>query len=186
MAQTQSHSMTADDLLAMPSGMGESYELIEGELIVTAAGGGMHGLVTGKFLGEIAVFLKENPLGRLVGPGTGFFTRGDDRTVCAPDMAFIRNEVIPAEGMSYGYLRIVPELVLEVISPNDRAEEVDRKVQEWLNFGVKEVWVAYPTARRIVIYRRGAHNAVILNAEDQIDGGAILPGFERSIDLFFG
>lgn len=186
MAQTQTRTITADELLAMPGGHGERYELIEGELIVTAAAGGEHGKIALAFAGELYVYLKDHPIGILVAAETGFYTRSDDRTVRAPDLAFIRSEMIPSEGISKGYLRIAPDLVLEVVSPNDRAAGVDEKVLEWLSFGVKEVWVAYPTTKRIMIYRQGSDSAVILNAGDQIDGGGILPGFERAIDLFFG
>lgn len=185
MAQTQSHTITADDLLAMSRGMGERYELIEGELIVTAAAGNKHGQVAQAISGEVYIYLKQHPIGTLVTAETGFFTRGDERTVRAPDMAFIRKESIPVEGLPDGYSSIVPELVLEVVSPNDRAGEVDEKVREWLEFGVKEVWVAYPNTKRIMIYRQGAGSALIRSSGDQIEGGAILPGFEREIDLFF-
>jgi Uma2 family endonuclease len=185
MAQARTRTMTADDLLALPGGMGERYELIEGELIVTAAAGGKHGLVAQIIGGEIYVFLKENPIGVLVTAETGFYTRGDDKTVRAPDLAFMRNELIPPGGLPDGYLSIVPDLVVEVVSPNDRAAEVDAKVQEWLDFGVGAVWVAYPATRRFMVYRRGADSAVILNAGDKIDGGAILPGIEREVTIFF-
>ena len=186
MAQIQSRTMTADELLAMPRGRGERYELIEGELIVTAAAGGKHGVIIGNFSIELGAFLKQNPLGYLVGSETGFYTRRDDRSVRAPDLAFISRERVPSGDFESGYLRIAPDLVVEVVSPNDRAAEVDEKVREWLDFGVKEVWVAYPNTKRIMIYRQGAGSAVILNATDQIEGGAVLPGFEREVGLFFG
>jgi Uma2 family endonuclease len=129
--------------------------------------------------------LKDNPIGILLAAETGFYTRGDDKTVRAPDLAFIRNELIPPDGIPDGYLRIVPDLVVEVVSPNDRAAEVDAKVQEWLKFGVKEVWVAYPATQRFMIYRQGTNSAVILNAGDALNGGSILPGFERTVATFF-
>lgn len=185
MAQTQARAMTADDLLAMPKGQGQRYELIEGELMMTAAAGGKHGQIAQTVGGEIYLYLKEHPIGILVTAETGFCTRGDNNTVRAPDLAFIRNESIPPEGISEGYLRIIPALVLEVVSPNDRAADVDQKVQEWLAFGVDEVWVAYPSTRRIMIYPKSTGSAVILNSVDRIEGRSILPGFVRDVELFF-
>jgi Uma2 family endonuclease len=185
MAQARTRPMTADDLLALPSGMGQRYELIEGELMVTAAAGGRHGAIAQKVAGEMYVYLQNNPIGILLAAETGFYTRGDENTVRAPDLAFIRNEKIPPEGISDSYLHIVPDLVLEVVSPNDRAGEVDDKIQEWLNFGAPVVWVAYPSSSRMMVYRKGEANAVILNAGDTLDGGSVLPGFQRVVTDFF-
>jgi Uma2 family endonuclease len=185
MAQTPTRTMTADALLAMPSGRGERYELIEGELIVTAAAGGEHEIVIANFSAELGAFLKEHPIGHLVAPETGFYTRADDKTVCAPDLALIRNELIPPDGVPDGYLAIVPDLVVQVVSPNDRAAEVDAKVQGWPTFGVKEVWVAYPATQRIMVYWQGTDNALILTSGDTLTGGEVLPGFEREVAPFF-
>jgi Uma2 family endonuclease len=177
--------MTADDLMALPTGMGRRYELIEGALVEMAAAGGKHGTVTSLIAGELYLHLKDHPIGLLLAAETGFYTRGDEHTVRAPDVAFIHRESVPPGGIPEGYLRIVPDLVVEVVSPGDRASGVDEKTQEWLRFGVREVWVVYPNTQRIMVYRRGVDSAVILNVGDTLDGGDVLPGFTCPIATFF-
>ena len=185
MDQTLSHQMTAEDLASLPSGMGKRYELVEGELVEMAAAGGKHGHVAGNFLGRVFAYLENNPIGQVLTAETGFYTRGDENTVRAPDMAFIRSEQIPESGIPDGYLHIIPDLVVEVVSPTDRAAEVEQKVQEWLTFGVRLVWVAYPSTQRVMAYQAGLTNVAILNERDALDGRDVLPGFSQKAGVFF-
>ena len=55
----------------------------------------------------------------------------------APDAAFVRRERVEALGVVTGYWPGPPDLVVEVISPNDRYTEVYEKVDEWLEAGVQ-------------------------------------------------
>jgi Uma2 family endonuclease len=178
--------MTDADLLALPMGQGERYELIEGELHVMAPAGGRHGQSVDTISGEFYVFLKAHKLGIGVGAETGFYTRGDNRTVRAPDYAFIRQDNVPSGGLPDGYLTIVPDLVVEVISPHDRADEVDQKTQEWLTFGVQRVWVVYPTTERVFVYRQGERSPTVYAAGDTLEGGESLPGFAVAVEMLFG
>ena len=83
-----------------------------------------------------------------------------------------------------GYLRVAPELVVEVVSPGDVASRLRGKVSAWLDEGVKLVWVAYPEEREIHVFRSSG-GASILAAEEQISGEDVLPGFAVTVrDLF--
>ena len=177
-------ALTGDDLLNLAQGMGIRYELIEGEIVEMAAVGGKHGEIAQTIASEIYLYLKTNPIGKVLAAETGFYTRGDDKTVRAPDAAFIRSESIPEEGIPTGYLNIVPALVVEVVSPNDRATQVEQKIQEWLDFEVQIVWVIYPDARRVFVYCQDA-NPAILRESDTITGGDVLSDFALPVNLIF-
>lgn len=185
MVQTPPKLFTDEDLRELPTGQGERYELVEGELRVMAAAGGKHGLVANSIAGEFYFYLKTHRSGVGVTAETGFYTRGDKLTVRAPDYAYIAKEKVAPEGLPDGYLNIVPDMVVEVISPHDRASDVDQKMQEWLNFGVQTVWVVYPNTERVFVYTRGEQSPTVYTADDTITGGRVLPDFAVPVNVFF-
>ncbi len=176
-------TLTGADLLQMPHGMGERYELIEGKLITMAPASFKHGLVAAQVIHVLMVSNADHKSGRVCSSETGFYTRGDDKTVRAPDAAFISYARLPTGPLPEGFLKTAPDLVVEVISPGDRAGEIEQKTQEWLDFGVRVVWVIYPDSQRVHIHTRaGSH---VISAEAPLDGGDVLPGFSiRVSDLF--
>ena len=71
----------------------------------------------------------------------------------APDVALVRHERLP-EPEPVGYAAFAPDLVVEVLSPGDRAGETLGKVADWLNVGSRLVWVVDPNRRVVHVYRR--------------------------------
>jgi Uma2 family endonuclease len=70
------------------------------------------------------------------------------------------------------------------VSPNDTAEEVDEKNEEYLRAGVLRVWVVYPATRSVTVIRPGG-NETRLTSADMLSGEDVLPGFEVPVaDLF--
>ena len=70
-----------------------------------------------------------------------------------------------------------------MLSPGDRSRDVLDKVGEYLQAGVRLVWVIDPTTRRAHIYR--PDSGIILTSKDDLDGEAVIPGFRCPInDLF--
>jgi Uma2 family endonuclease len=83
-----------------------------------------------------------------------------------------------------GDWEVIPDLAVEVISPNEVHEDVLMKVNEYFAFGVRTVWVVVPRTREIYVYRT-ASDVRILTATDELDGGDLLPGFRLPLaDLF--
>ena len=80
---------------------------------------------------------------------------------------------------------LVPDLCVEVVSPNDIYAEVDEKVQRYLSDGVRLVWVVNPRIRSVHVYGDERTPTRRLTAEDTLDGGEILPGLALPVrDLF--
>src|SRR5262249_47144957 len=91
---------------------------------------------------------------------------------------------LPAERLVDGQLTVPPDLAIEVVSPNDLAYEVEGKVQEYREAGVRLLWIVYPPTRAVYIHRSDGSIAVA-RADDDLTGEDLLPGFRcRVSDLF--
>lgn len=81
-------------------------------------------------------------------------------------------------------LALVPDLVIEVVSPNDKVVELDAKIDLYLADGVRLIWVFSPQSRKVTVHATDLENPVVL--KDRLDGGDVLPGFSLDLQKFFG
>jgi Uma2 family endonuclease len=110
---------------------------------------------------------------------------GKPNQVRFPDASFTKRDRLPGGQTAEGHSRVVPDLVVEVISPNDRACKLRRKIRDYRDAGVPMMWVADPGTREIeVILADGT--AVFLHEAATLDGGEALPGFRCSVSELFG
>jgi Uma2 family endonuclease len=79
---------------------------------------------------------------------------------------------------------VIPELVVEVISPTDRAEEVLRKIDDYFKAGVQLVWVVWPDQELVYVYTSRTQ-IEILERERELTGGTVLPGFHVPLQEIF-
>lgn len=75
-------------------------------------------------------------------------------------------------------------MTVEVVSPAETATALDRKVQDYLDAGVRLIWVVYPNTHRLMFYRPG-HSPLRLVIDDEISGFDVLPGFSCHVRDFF-
>jgi Uma2 family endonuclease len=145
--------ITADELIEMSGN--RRCELIKGEVIDMAPAGGGHGSVTGHFFARIYGFVHSRGLGEVFAAETGFVLEKNPDTVRAPDVAFVTKKQLLATGgiPTRGFMHVAPALVVEVLSPGDRASDVEEKTQQWLAFGVTSVWLADPRTKSVTIHR---------------------------------
>jgi Uma2 family endonuclease len=175
--------MTAEELLALPDD-GMRHELIDGELRTMAPAGGPHGRDQNRLSYGLNAHIFENALGEGFGAETGFVLRRNPDRVRAPDFAYIRADRVPAGGIPPGYLQIAPDLVVEVVSPGDTATEIRDKVDDWLRFGCRAVWVLYPTPRLDIFLADGTMKSH--GPDDEVDVGEVLPGFRAMLRTLLG
>ena len=182
-AKPQTKLLTADDLLRLHS-EGVRGELIRGVLCETMSVGGEHAEIVMNLGPILSNFVKPRRLGRLAASDVGVRLRRNPDTVREPDIAFISAQKLPLEIRNVGYYEVVPDLVIEIISPNDRLSEVHDKARMWLNYGVSLVWVVYSDSRAVEVHSIDGP-VVTLYEDDTLDGGAILPGFTCPVrDIF--
>ena len=175
--------LTADDLLAMPDD-GMRRELIQGELIEMPPASDDHGFVGNEASWRMSSFIHQHGLGRGRMAETGFWIEVDPDTVLAPDYAYISYERMASRPQPRGYAQTIPDLVMEVFSPNDRQPQMDRKVRLWLDAGVRLVLVIYPARQEIITHHDdGAVRQFDINDTLALD--PVLPGFACPVaDIF--
>ena len=182
-AQPKPKLLTAEDLLRLDS-KGVKGELIRGEFCETMSVGVGHGQIVMKLGTLMGVTVLTRRLGRLIGSDAGVLLERDPDTVREPDIAFISAERLPLDEWVDGYLEIVPDLVVEVISPSDSRKALHDKARMWHSYGVPLTWAVYTNPRSIDIHRADG-SITTLRENDILDGGEILPGFAvRVKDVF--
>jgi Uma2 family endonuclease len=101
-----------------------------------------------------------------------------------PDVSFVRRGRFKNEQVPRGYARLVPDLAVEVVSPNDTCYDLEEKLSDYRRVSVPMIWVAYPSVQSLYVFRAGGPDHR-LTAEDELSGESVLPGFQVKVaDLF--
>ncbi len=174
---------TAEDLLRMPSDCGR-YELIHGKLVEMSPAGARHNKVMGKVTFQLLRHVEPLGLGEVLPGDTGVILARNPDHVLATDVCFISAARVPEGDTPAGYLEIVPDLVVEVVSPGDSAAKVRQKTEEWLQAGARLVWTFYPVTRTVAVSETATGTRVYSEAE-MLNGEPVLPGFSVSVSAFF-
>lgn len=180
---TTTRRITLDELErgGGPEGL---WEVIDGEIVEMPPGGGRHGRIEMKIGFLLGLHVYPNNLGFIYGPDTGFVVKTDPLTLRVPDVGFVRTERLPLNFDDGGFLRVAPDLVVEVISPADRLRDVQAKAAVWLDAGATLVWLVDPVAQTVSVYRPDG-SPQLHTSEQALDAGDILPGLMLSIRDFF-
>ena len=175
--------LTADDLLRL-SAQGVRGELVRGVLHETMASGHRHGKIAVNLATELNIFAKARRIGTVVASDSGVWLERDPDTVREPDVAFTSAEKIPLDAEIDGYAEVVPDLVVEIVSPHDSRRWARDRAQMWLDHGAPLVWMVHPNTRTIDVYCPGT-DATTLHEDDSLDGHEVLPGFTCSVSTIF-
>lgn len=173
---------TLADLLAMPDR--KDYELLGGRLVEHRASM-LSSWIGGETFGLLAAHVDRRELGTIWPYGLGIRCfRGSPDSLLRPSVCFVGRERFTLGQFSEDFLRIAPDLVVTINSPNDLARDVERKVKEYLDAGVRLVWVVDPDTRTVRVHR-GDGSAAWLRQDDELSGEDVVPGFLcRVRDLF--
>jgi Uma2 family endonuclease len=185
--QAASRFYTAEEFYKLedPPGSGK-VELICGEVVAHMPVGGEHSYIAARALLRSGTFIERHALGA-VGMECGFRISRKPDTVLAPDVHFVRNERLPGGRMPRSFFDGIPDLAIEVVSPDDSAKEVREKVAKYLAANVPHVWVINPIRRTVTVYCPGEAPSV-RTGNDQLmsaDAGFDVDGFELGIGELF-
>lgn len=158
-------------------------ELVEGEIIMKSPTGWIHGKYEWRLGDALGTYVKGNPIGVVLVGEAGVYTRRNPDTVRGVDVAFMSHGRL-AQVKSQSYLDVAPELVVEIMSPDDRWTEVKQKLREYFAIGVILVWVVDPGDKTVSVYR-SLDNVRVLGEGDVLTGDEVLPGFSLSIAHLF-
>ena len=177
-----SQLLTAQDVerISLP---GKVTELIRGQLVVREPPGTWHGVIAANLTYYLSDFGRRHELGIVLAQDTGFKIGSDPDTVRAPDVAFVTRERVGGIP-TRGYAQMAPDLLAEILSPDDRPGEVLAKVADWLGAGTKLVWLLDPERHEARVYRQDGSLSVLLD-EDALGGEDVLPGFSCPLAQVF-
>jgi Uma2 family endonuclease len=172
--------LTLEQFEQLPVEEDKLFELDEGELRIMSPGRPRHNRVRDRLAHRLMHAVEGRNLGDIF-IETEFCLSAD--TVRIPDVAFVPLEHVkkidpdrPIEG--------APALAIEVVSPTDLAEELARKVDQYLAAGAEGVWVLYPNVREVHVYQAGRRSATLGDA-DVLEHSKLFPGFSVPVrDLF--
>jgi Uma2 family endonuclease len=175
---TEDH--TPEELRALDNG----FEWINGQLVEKNKG--MEASrVMAKVITRLDSYASANALGHVLGSKCSYQIFAEEpKRVQKAAGSFIARSRLPGERLVRGHCRIPPDLAVEVISPNDMAEDVNARVTAFLTAGVRLLWVIYPATRTIHVFRQGG-GAAWLTAADQLSGEDVIPGFVCRVEEVF-
>lgn len=174
--------MSDEAFLSMPDI--DEYELVDGRLVERKLMGVHANFIAAHVTRVLGNYAIEHRAGALFSAEQIYRCFNTRRTFRRPDVSFIRSERLSNDHADAGYFTIVPDLIVEVVSPNDLAEELEEKLLDYAEANVPLVWILYPTVRMIRIHR-GDGTSNELRVTGTITGEAVLPGFSYPVaDLF--
>ena len=180
-AETAERLITGEELSKMPEA--EPCELIEGRIVRMSPTSHIHGRIETRFASRLSSFVEAARLGQVLSGEVGIYIRRQPDTIRAADAAYISSARY-AQSRSESYLDVAPELIVEVLSPDDAWQAVMRKLADYFSIGVQVVWVADPQARTVYAYR-SATEAKQFTESDTLTAPEILPGFTLPVAELF-
>jgi Uma2 family endonuclease len=172
---------TPEDLLRL--GSDKLYELVDGRLVENRMSSESSWIAT-RLARWLEAYIEQLQLGWVWVENTFQCFPDAPNKVRRPDIAFVRAGRLPDNRPSRGHERVMPDLVVEVVSPNDLAEEIETRIDEFLRGGVRLIWVIYPHTRTAYVVHPDK-TAKRLGAGDELDGEDVVPGFRCALsDLF--
>lgn len=157
------------------------FELVQGRAVPVTPTGPTHGRIDNKIARRVGQFVEDRRLGAVY-TNTGFILSRNPDVVRAPDEAFVSAAAIArSPPPEHGYWQIAPDLAIEVVSPNDSAEDIAAKVADYLAAGVRLTWVLYPRLHQVHVFERGSPPRILAGAES-LDGSDVLPEFRLPLE----
>lgn len=173
--------ITPEEFLVMGDEAGA--ELVDGH-IVEVPMGSMSSWLGGYLHHLLMNFVLEGRLGWVFPQETPMRVWPNRSTVRKADLTFVRRGRLPGGQPDEGWLTTVPDLVVEVVSPTDRAGELERKLEDYRDAGIPLIWVIYPETHRAQVL--GANRPrTELGPDGLLDGEDVLPGFTCSLRELF-
>jgi Uma2 family endonuclease len=168
--------LTIEQYAVLDEPVGVRYELSEGELIVTPSASYFHNKTRDRLNARFQAFLDAHPIGEVISEMD--MTLAPD-VVRRPDVAFIRKERLEGVDLEQVPLPIAPDLAIEIVSKNDRADDLILKVAQYLQAGVQAVWLFYPTPQLTYRYVAGKLDPEVRSAKagDRFEEPELLSGF---------
>jgi Uma2 family endonuclease len=167
--------------LQLPENEDRLFELIAGEIVEKMATE-EHGVIALNIGALLRAFVKQHSLGR-VGVEIRHQLPKDHYNSRLPDVSFTSGT---RSVIRKGGLPQMPDLAVEIQSPDDSIKKMRNKANYYLANGTRLVWLVFPSKRYVEVYQLDSEMEVLFG-DDQLDGVDVLPGFTMSVaDVFDG
>ena len=163
----------------------EHYEVVDGRVVEEPPLGALEVWIAARLVRAIILFDGPGLLGTVVEEML-FVLEHTPRLRRRPDVAFVSNERWPVTrpAPSVAAWNVVPDIAIEITSPTDLIDDLMDKLEEYFAAGVRHVWVVYP--KHLKVYDYDTPSSVrVLQVGDELDGGAVLPGFVLPLSRLF-
>jgi Uma2 family endonuclease len=181
-----SSKMTAEDFLiwgSRPENVGRRCELENGEIIDVPPPKHPHGIYCWLVIKILTEYIVRRGAGYMCTNDTGMIVQRNPDTVRGAD-AILFLQTKSGEQINPGYIEDIPNLVVEVLSPDDRPGKTNRRIEQYLRRGIPLVWLIDPEERIVTVYRPKEFHKV-LDVTEELTGNGVLPDFScRVSDLF--
>lgn len=178
---TEEKLITGEELYRTPDL--ERCELVEGRIIMLSPTGYRHSIIELRFGLALTAHVEDKQTG-IVGVGeAGILVRRDPDTVRGADVFYISHGRY-AQRKSTGFLDVAPELVVEILSPEDRWSYIMLKLGEYFQAGVMRVWVVDDSLRSVFVYKSLTEVQQFTGSSAVVDE-ELLPGFSLSLEKIF-
>jgi Uma2 family endonuclease len=175
--------LTLEQFLRLPDD-GMHHELNRGELITMPPPSLRHARIANRIAQALAEHIKGKRTGEVLVEAGFSLRRGDSPIVRQPDVSFVSSTRIRQADQD-GWIEGAPELAVEVVSPANTAQDLEDKIEQYLAFGARAVWVIYPKQRRVRIYRAGGEHTA-LDDTDEITETELFPGLSIPVSEILG
>ena len=172
--------LTIEQYAALEEPVGTRYELSGGDLIVTPSANYFHNDIRDRFNARLRAFMETSACGNVISEMD--MALGAE-TVRRPDLAFIRKGRLEGIDLERVPLPIAPDIAIEIVSKNDRADDLNLKVSQYLQAGVQAVWLFYPRTQLAYRYVAGKLDPEVRSAQagDRFEEPELLSGFSLPI-----
>lgn len=179
-------TMTAEEFFEWairPENVGRHCELDHGKVVDVPPPQHLHGVVCWIVSTVLGQYLFRRGGGYVCTNDTGIVvTRKPDTVRGADLMLFLQSKTF--DQLPRGYVEEVPNLVVEVLSPEDRPGRTNRRIEQYLRRGVPLVWLVDPEDRIVTVYKPNEFHKV-LDESDELTGNGVLPDFRCRVADFF-
>jgi Uma2 family endonuclease len=173
---------TEDDIVRLDALHDRLYELVDGVLVEKTMGT-YESYLAAVLLQGLGVFAREHKLGVVL--GADGMLRLAPGLVRIPDVSFISfARWSHADVKRQAIVSLAPDLAVEVVSRGNTPQEMDEKLRDYFDAGVRLVWFIYPELQEAHVFTSPAQRTV-LTETDALDGGAVLSGFRLELSELF-
>jgi Uma2 family endonuclease len=173
--------LTAEEFDNYPFEEDKRYELDEGELIEMTRPAYKHNRVMSTLHLELGIYFRQSRIGEVLLSENLYALSPNTRR--APDLAVILGDR-HAELENATVIPIVPEIAIEILSPSETPRMIHRKLKQYFDAGVKEVWMIDTETRTVEIWTSPALPDHELTATEALTS-RLLPGFALPLEKLF-